>query len=167
MLTAQRLQGDGGLETLRWLARHQGYRAALDHALTTAQTPGSRLHTDAWQWVIGPDAGLFRACREAVALGREALFTEWASALDALIPDRRESHRFFRARLHAVLACARAVCCLRQDVEPGGALMALGDALSAWAGTTLRHPVVDTHHTDNALASPILRCLFRLRIAIP
>ena len=82
----QRSQGTDGLETLRWLARHQGYRAALDHALTASQTPGSRLHTDAWQWVIGPDAGLFRACREAIILGREALFTEWASTLDALIP---------------------------------------------------------------------------------
>ena len=47
MLTMQRSQGTDGLETLRWLARHQGYRVALAHALTTAQTPGSRLHTDA------------------------------------------------------------------------------------------------------------------------
>lgn len=144
MPTSQCLQGTGGLETLRWLARHQGYRAALDHALTTTQTPGSRLHTDAWQWVIGPDAGLFRACQEAIALGHEALLTEWASALDALIPDRRESHRFFRARLYAVLACVRAVCCLRRDAGPTGALMAFGDALGAWAGTTPRRPVVDT-----------------------
>jgi hypothetical protein len=158
MLTAQRLQGTDGLETLRWLARRQGYRAALDHALTTAQSPGSRLHTDAWQWVIGPDAGLFRACREAIAMGREALLTEWASALDALIPDRRESHRFFRARLHDVLACARAVCCLRQDVEPTGALTAFEDALGAWAGTTLRRPVVDTPW-PNAPMARLQHCL--------
>ena len=94
--------------------------------------------------MIDPDAGLFRACREVIALGREALLTQWASALDALIPDRRESHRFSRAHVHAVLACARAVCCLRRDVEPAGALMAFGDALGAWAGTTPRPPIVST-----------------------
>jgi hypothetical protein len=77
MLTAQRLPGAGGLETFRRLARRQGYRVALAHALTTAQTPGGRLHMDAWQWVIGPDAGLFRACREAIAQNREDLLTEW------------------------------------------------------------------------------------------
>src|SRR5215468_5230466 len=143
MVTGQRPRGDGGLATLRRLAHHQGYRAALAHALTTAHAPGSRSHTEAWQWVIGPDAGLFRACREAIALGRAELLTQWASALDTLIPDRRESHHFFRTRVHAVLACAQAICCLRRDAEPTGALTAFGDALGAWVGTTPRRPVLE------------------------
>src|SRR5262245_39505495 len=106
MQTAQHARHDHGLETLRRLARHQGYRTALAHALTAAQAPGSRLHTDAWQWVIGPDAGLFRACQEAIAQDHDDLFLQWESALDALIPDRRGLHHFYSTRLRAVLACA-------------------------------------------------------------
>lgn len=158
MLTLPPPQGDGGLETLRRLARRQGYRAALAHALTTAQAPGSRPHTEAWQWVIGPDAGLFRACHEAIARGREDLLTQWMSTLDALIPDRRELHRFFRERVHAVLACARAVGCLRRDTEPTGALAAFGEALGAWTGITPQRPVLDAPWPA-APAARLQRCL--------
>lgn len=143
MQTLPQAQGDRALETLRRLARQQGYRAALTHALCAAQAPGSRRHMDAWQWVIDPDAGLFRACQEAIAQDHEALLMSWLSALEALIPDRRESHRFSKTRLDAVLACARAICCLRRDAEPTDTLAFLGEALGAWAGTTPRWPVAD------------------------
>jgi hypothetical protein len=137
MPTAQRLQGTDGLETLRWLARRQGYQAALDHALTTAQSPGSRLHTDAWQWVIGPDAGLFRACREAIAMGREALLTEWVSALDALSRNPRglsEPILICMSRPRKAVSCLTASRCSRVLLHTRGAAIVGGRAAAAGGG---------------------------------